>query len=195
MCLKAGDNVGLTVAGSLSIIHLTSCLGTKWAVKSDHLHDVPSLWGLRWPGCDPDQGVKSRMFPTTSLHWNHAALNFYSECVHVEKRARERETPDSTVGVRDMAGALGPRWKQDFMENLFLVKGDFLFSITFFFPPSNAFWQAMKQLCRGLPKPVNSCRKHACFSTITCMPCHCMIGILDILMNLLGLWVISQVHF
>lgn len=41
--------------------------GEEWAVRNDHLCDVPALWGLCWPDCDPGRGVRSHMFPTASL--------------------------------------------------------------------------------------------------------------------------------
>lgn len=39
----------------------------------------------------------------------------------------------------------------------------------------------------GLPKPVTSYRKHAWFSSPTCIPRQCALGVLDTLMGLTGL--------
>lgn len=105
------------------------------------------------PAVTPTEGLKATCFPTFLC-----SASVHSSGFTVRVCWWNKERSNFPVEVRDMAGALRPRWKQDFMENLFLVKTfstlQQVFHLFLF------FWQAIKLLCMRLLKSVNFYRKH-----------------------------------
>lgn len=157
-----------------------------------------STWLPVWRGSGLSELIVFTTFPLSEvspLAWlwpspggqkSHVSHHFPPQRLQEGVRVDQRETQFHCRSQRQY-GASRILWRICFWLR------DIFSSPSVLPPCPNVLWQAMKRLRMGLPKPVTSCRKHASFSSPTCIPCHRTVGLLDILMGLVGLGVFSQV--